>query len=277
MDRTELKFGDSGCNLAMDTPTIERGTVCDVNRHCNAWFELHISLKGQCVMDIDGSEFSLGEGDAVLIAPGKYHCQKEAETAHRHFILPFSIQGGEIAREIGTYAAECRIHPLTESERVLCEEFLTEIQSKEVFWRKSLYAICFLLLRGLFRRISDYISHREKEELSGGDPRFGIIDTFFEECMTEACTEENLANLLNLSRRQLQRVLMKYYGMGFREKRRMARLDHAGWLLRTTGMSISKICEIVGYQSEPSFFKAFKEHYGSSPALYRQESAKNIK
>ena len=277
MDRTELKFGDSRCNLAMDTPTIERVTVCDTNRHCNAWFEWHISLAGQCVMDIDGVEFSLGKGEAILIAPGKYHCLKEAEELHRHFILPFSIQGGEIALEIGGYAKECRIHFLTKPERMLCENFLEEIRKKEIFWRKSLYAICFLLLRGLFRRISDYISHREKEELSGGDPRFGIIDTFFEECMNEECTEENLAKLLNLSRRQLQRVLMKHYGMGFREKRRTARLDHAGWLLRTTGFSISRICEIVGYQSEPSFFKAFKDQYGVSPALYRQESVKNIK
>ncbi len=272
-----MKFGDSRCALAMDTPTKERITVCDANRHCNAWFELHISLAGRCVMDIDGTEIPLGEGDAVLIAPGKYHCLKEAGSDHRHFILPFSIQGGELAREIGTYAAECRIHSLTESEMMLCDSFLEEIQRKEIFWRKSLYAICFLLLSKLFRRISDYISHRDKEELTGGDPRFGIIDTFFEECMTEECTEENLAKLLNLSRRQLQRVLMKHYGMGFREKRRTARLDHAGWLLRTTGMSISQICEIVGYQSEPSFFKAFKDQYGVSPAIYRQESAKTIK
>ncbi len=228
-------------------------------------------------MDIDGTEFSLDEGDAVLVAPGKYHCQKEAETNHRHFILPFSITGGELAREIGTYADECQVHSLTESEQMLCASFLEEIQRREIFWRKSLYSICFLLLSRLFRRISDYISHRDKEELSVLEPRFGIIDTFFEECMTEDCTEENLAGLLNLSRRQLQRVLMKHYGMGFREKRRAARLDHAGWLLRTTGMSISQICERIGYQSEPSFFKAFKEHYGTSPAIYRQESAKNIK
>lgn len=272
-----MRFGDSRCVLAMDTPTIERVTICDANRHCNAWFELHISLAGNCVMDIDGTEFSLSEGDAVLIAPGKYHCQKEAIDSHRHFILPFSIQGGEVAKEIGSYADECRIHSLTETEKMLCEGFLEEIRNKEIFWRKSLYAIGFLLLRGLFRKISDYISHREREELSGGDPRFGIIDTFFEECMTEECTEENLAGMLNLSRRQLQRVLMKHYGMGFREKRRMARLDHAGWLLRTTGMSISQICERIGYQSEPSFFKAFKEHYGTSPAIYRQESAKTIR
>lgn len=272
-----MRFGDSRCMLAMDNPTIERVTVCDVNRHCNAWFELHISLRQGCVMDIDGTEFSLNEGDALLIAPGKYHCLKEEDGIHRHFILPFSIQEGELAKEIGTYAAECRVYSLTESEMMLCGEFLEEIQCRDFFWRKNLYSICFLLLSRLFRRISDYVSHREKEELSEVEPRLGTIDTFFEECMTEACTEENLAKLLNLSRRQLQRVLMKYYGMGFREKRRTARLDHAGWLLRTTGFSISQICEIVGYQSEPSFFKAFKEHYGSSPALYRQESAKNIK
>ncbi len=269
-----MRFGDSRCALAMDIPTVERVTVCDTNRHCNAWYEWHISMDGVCVMDIDGKEYSLGKGDALLIAPGKYHCLKDADTNHQHFILPFSIQGGELAKEIGAYATECQIYFLTETEMTLCGDFLEEIRQRAIFWRKNLYSICVLLLSRLFRRISDYISHREKEELSETEPRLGTIDTFFEECMTEECTEENLAGLLNLSRRQLQRVLMKYYGMGFREKRRLARLDHAGWLLRTTGMSISRICEIVGYQSEPSFFKAFKDHYGISPAIYRQESAK---
>ncbi len=272
-----MKFGDSRCSLAMDIPTIEKMTLCDTNRHCNGWYELHISLEGGCVMDIDDAVFSLGEGDAILIAPGKYHCMKEEGENHRHFILPFAIEGGSTAREIGAYTANCRIHTMTEFEATLCHGFLAEIEGREVFWRKNLYAISYLLLSGLFRRISDYISHREKEEHSTGEPRLGIIDTFFEECLNEECTEENLARRLNLSRRQQQRVLMKHYGMGFREKRRTSRLDHAGWLLRTTGMPISKICEAVGYQSEPSFFKAFKDHYGVSPAAYRQENAKTIK
>ncbi len=267
-----MKFGDCRCSLTTDMQNIARITVCDTNRHCNACYELHICLRGSCVMGIDEKSYFLSERDAVLIAPGRYHCQKEEGENHEHFVIPFDIKGGSTAGEIAVYGKEIRILQLTEFEASLCQGLLEEYRNKEIFWRKNVYSICFLLLSGLFRRISDYISHREQEEQSFEKPRFGIIDNFFEENLTEDCTEENLAGKLNLSRRQLQRVLMKHYGMGFREKRRLARLDHAGWLLRTSDMPIWKICEVVGYQSEPSFFKAFKDHYGVSPAIYRQEN-----
>ncbi len=272
-----MKFGDCRCSLTTDMQNMERITVCDSNRHCNACYELHICLKGSCVMSIEETSYPLGEGDAVLIAPGKYHCLKEEGADHEHFVIPFTIKGGSIVEEISSYGKESRILHLTELEENLCHAVITEYRTREIFWRKNVHSICFLLLSGLFRRISDYISHREQEEQSYEKPRFGIIDNFFEENLTEDCTEEHLAGMLNLSRRQLQRVLMKHYGMGFREKRRLARLDHAGWLLRTTELPIARICEVVGYQSEPSFFKAFKEHYGISPAIYRQESVKTIK
>jgi transcriptional regulator GlxA family with amidase domain len=76
--------------------------------------------------------------------------------------------------------------------------------------------------------------------------------------------------MLNLSKRQLNRVLKKHYGMCFREKLCRARMDRAGWLLNTTEMSVSKICEEVGYLSETSFYKAFKRHYKMSPSKYRE-------
>jgi transcriptional regulator GlxA family with amidase domain len=48
-------------------------------------------------------------------------------------------------------------------------------------------------------------------------------------------------------------------------------MDHAGWLLRTTDKSIGEICSIVGYNSETTFFKNFRNHYDMTPLQYRKQ------
>jgi transcriptional regulator GlxA family with amidase domain len=48
-------------------------------------------------------------------------------------------------------------------------------------------------------------------------------------------------------------------------------MDHAGWLLRTTNKSIGEICSIVGYNSETTFFKNFRNHYDMTPLQYRKQ------
>jgi len=104
------------------------------------------------------------------------------------------------------------------------------------------------------------------------DRRFAVIDNFFEHLHREIQTEEELASRLNLSRRQLNRVLKTHYGMCFRDMVRHTRMDRAAWLLATTNLPVGEIAGECDYLSETSFFKAFKAHYGISPMKYRQSS-----
>ena len=109
------------------------------------------------------------------------------------------------------------------------------------------------------------------------DWRTDVIDTFFEDNMACYGTEEQLAEALHISKRQLARVLQEHYDMNFRQKLLVTRMDHAGWLLRTTEKSIGEICSIVGYNSETTFFKNFKNHYDVTPLQYRkQHQSKDI-
>ena len=100
------------------------------------------------------------------------------------------------------------------------------------------------------------------------------IDDFFENNFAEPAGEELLAKELNLSRRQLDRVLRKYYGMGYRQKLIRARMDHAAWLLRTTDWHISRIAAFVGYTSDSAFFQVFRSHFGITPSRYRKQPPK---
>ena len=151
----------------------------------------------------------------------------------------------------------------------LCEELLEINCTDEQFGYQSLSPMYSLLILYTFKKLG-FIPCCGKNELMDLDHRFDNIDNFFEQELAENATEEVLARKLNISTRQLNRVLSEYYGMSFRKKLYTARMNSAGWLLRTTNMTVSEICQTVGYLSETSFFKAFRSYYNMTPMQYRK-------
>ena len=97
------------------------------------------------------------------------------------------------------------------------------------------------------------------------------IDDFFENHMEQGVTANDLADELHLSKRQLDRILKSYYGMGFREKLTCSRMDRASWILRNTDKPIYEIITDVGYLSEAAFYSVFKSHYSETPAAHRMK------
>ena len=95
-----------------------------------------------------------------------------------------------------------------------------------------------------------------------------LCDRYFSGGAQDRSAEE-LAGLLRVSKRQMNRCLQEYYGMSFREKLVHTRMECAAWLLRTSERSVEEIVPIVGYGSESGFFKAFRRRYGMTPLEYR--------
>lgn len=79
-----------------------------------------------------------------------------------------------------------------------------------------------------------------------------------------------LADRLNLSTRQTQRLLLEYYGKSFQQKKAEARMSVAAILLSDTARSISSIAEDLGYSSPEHFSSAFRTFYQISPREYRR-------
>jgi len=81
-----------------------------------------------------------------------------------------------------------------------------------------------------------------------------------------------LAGLLNLSIRQLNRVLLKLYGVTFKQKLAQIRVNAAREMLKNSGMTIAKIAENTGFGQTGSFSAAFRKLTGLTPEQYRSAS-----
>lgn len=272
-----LDFGPYRCQLHKSTGTLNVEHGWSMSRHCHAEYELHFILQGSCAVDVQTETVFLREGEAILIAPGQYHCPKNASPDILHLAMGFFMREDAAEREFFRRVSPCVQVTLTAEVRALLDRLIRETRQKKPFWPDVVAAQYLQLLAELFRAIDSCASDEEKKEGEEIDPRLFLVDDFFDRHLTEYGLEEMLAGQLNVSRRQLSRVLRMHYGMSFREKLRCARMDRAGWLLRTTDMPVSAVSEAVGYMSETSFFKAFKTHYHTTPLAYRQGTGRHEK
>ena len=92
----------------------------------------------------------------------------------------------------------------------------------------------------------------------------------------KALTVERLARLAGLSPFHFIRAFRAATGQTPHQYLRRRRIDRACELLATTPMSVTDICDGVGFQSLGSFSSVFKRLTGESPAQYRAARRKNV-
>lgn len=79
-----------------------------------------------------------------------------------------------------------------------------------------------------------------------------------------------LAEISGWSRWQLQRVFSAHTGLSVAQYVRQLRLGIAAWKLLNTSDRQLDIALLCGFDSEVSFSRSFKQHFGCPPRDYRQ-------
>ena len=261
-----INLGDTG--FAIRISDLRNGRFSwDTQRHNNADYELHMILAGSCTISVEEHQYALSAGEAILISPGYYHQPMTIDNKFQKMTISFfpdSGRGAQAVKEIGM----ARIVKLSNIMSQLAWQILEEYEKSAPFQRDLTGAMLSQLMVYLLRKLAVPDRVAAAEELNSW--RTVIIDNFFSEELDYG-TETQLAEQLHLSRRQLSRVIQTHYGMNFRQKQLSARMDRAGWLLRTTDLTIAQIYSNVGYNSEAAFYQNFRAYYGSTPRQYRKK------
>ena len=96
-----------------------------------------------------------------------------------------------------------------------------------------------------------------------------FLSSILDSHLYTASTIEELALLSGRSLSSFKREFMREYHEPPRTWIRKKKLEHAAFLLHTSGKSIEEVAELSGFVSTPHFTRLFKEQYSFTPTEYR--------
>ena len=96
--------------------------------------------------------------------------------------------------------------------------------------------------------------------------------TFISQNYALPITVEDMAQRLNLDRSYFGKVFKETIGQAPQEFLIRYRMSKAAELLKTTELPIKDISIQTGYPNQLHFSRAFKNVYGTSPRVYRQNN-----
>lgn len=99
-----------------------------------------------------------------------------------------------------------------------------------------------------------------------------LMMTFIRHHIAEPLTVGRVAEAAWCSETTAQRLFTRHTGESMQAWIRRARLREAGMLLRTTGMRVSEVAQLVGYPDPLYFSRAFRKAYGAPPSQYAREA-----
>lgn len=251
-----------------------RGFCCrgwDSRRHSNIRDEVHIILSGSCKLDVEGETYDIPAGYAFVVRKGRFHAPYDATPDVERCSFMLDVAAGGFLDQ--------QLQQLSEKSFALSAESIELCRSldREPDRDKLPYHLDMVHAK-LTQLMVDILRQAEPDEVPDiaacRTPKQALligIDQFFSPWPRVLGTEADLARQLNISRHKLNRIIWEYYGMNFREKLRLAKMDYAAWLLRATDFPCHKVAALCGYSADTSFYRAFATHFGIPPQAYRKE------
>lgn len=241
--------------------------------HKHPFYELHIIFESECVIRTDGGVYNLKPEQFCLMAPGVNHTPKLNAEQMRRICISFEVM--QKPARLGKWLQQqCQRMPVMIGNARGMEETVQALQQEEVRNDSFSGEYTQTLLSVLILQLARAMESSQEPVLTGGTEldktRSVLIDQFFNANYFLPAGEEKLADVLGVSRRQLDRILKKLYGKGFQEKVLEIRLEVACDLLLHSEKTVQEISEAVGYSTPSNFTAFFKNATGSTPTQYRR-------
>lgn len=256
------------------------------NLHSHSSYEFHFVPQGKGNLRIGKNNYAITPGTFYLTGPGIYHEQTSDQTEPMvEYCLNLDIKlSNKPSQKNQTFPA---IEVLTlenillnthfwigqdpYNSWLLVKKMLDEYENPQLGYYLNIESLITQLIINAVRCFDNHriVSYRQQIAASAENRR-RTMDSYFRNYY-KPLKPASLADSLNVSVRQLERLIHQYYGMTFKEKLIKTRLDVAKDLLQNTDLSIDAISDKTGFSSLSHFSKIFSQYEGISPSLFRKK------
>lgn len=235
--------------------------------HAHSYYECFYVIEGSIYHEIGGEQTLLNIGDAVIVAPEQSH------NFHRTATHNGTHRDNGISKEL--FASCCNF---------LDKEIYERLQRDKYIQFSLSYDDVELCEKNIFKYISaENIEQRAKFEkflvtslisyilLSDRNPDL-LHNDFQKRCIsiigelfTARDSIKQIYAKLQFNESYLSKKFKQTFGTTLTDYVNNLKIKHAAYLLSMTEMTIPAVCDMVGIESIPYFYKLFKKHYGSTP------------
>lgn len=261
-------------------------TYYSYTEHHHDFFEVCYVWKGACLHHCEGADYSLQEGEFLIIPPKARH---HIEIEHKDSII-FNLVILKDLFNTALFDVLLQNHPvsflirncLLNEDMPACLRINKPKDSSDLGIRRILKMMSYEFFQnephhGMMSKASTcllfgIIMASYSKNFSFGNKDYN--DTVMEimDYLNSNYRNITLCSLslhFGYSEAHLSRLIKKYTGITFSQLLRSTRISHSIEILDTSDASFQKICDIVGYKDIGSFVRAFKKEKGIGPKEYK--------
>ncbi|MBT3319712.1 MAG: helix-turn-helix transcriptional regulator [Clostridia bacterium] len=251
--------------------------ILNAKKHNHANYEVFFNKQSSGKMLVQNEVIEFSDNSIVIVAPQVYHAYKPDENRARDVIkytLKFSYAADEKTEKLFDqfdfrYARDMA-HIFQTIERIH-----SVYGADEFGVRQEVGALFSVLLVQILREMTKDTATRGADiglpEYRDKAVEVAQIEAFFEKHYDAFPAPADLAKHLNVSTRQLDRILKQLFGVSFSGKLVSTKTELAKDLLKSTDLSVTEISQRLGYLSPASFSASFKKQTGVSPNSFRHK------
>lgn len=206
--------------------------------HEHNYAEIHLVVGGNASFTVENEKVEMKSGSMLVIPSKTFHSSDSKDDSAEHCAF-------QIDCEVKKWAN----YQFTET---LVREFFDTVKRTSPYDDHSAIAAYVALICSSFENTERLVPKPITD--------YGfLIFEFFSRSYNKNIRLSDLAELLHVSKRQAERLVLEHTGQSFREALATARVRIARELLKTTDMSLREIAEYTGYRSYAGFWKAMKK------------------
>ena len=261
--------------MLLDDNYCGHATVSPIHDH--PVFEAHFILNGQYVLQANDQKIILGSNTGCIIKPNVFHSILPMDPVTIKFCFKFFIvKPSPLLSHImksRKWEKGIFIYDQTTKEIEYLNEILMEFEHRDIGYKTSIENLFSQLLLTITRKIMDTQRTKEDQELTAYEVLVNEIDEFLYKNYMKDISLADMARHMDISERQVNRLMLKVYGSSFKRKVIQIRLTAAkNMLLQNSDMTVAQIAEAVGYNDPYYFSRVFKNSTGKSPEEFRRKA-----
>ncbi|MBR2650845.1 MAG: AraC family transcriptional regulator [Clostridia bacterium] len=224
--------------------------------HMHQCYELITVTSGEMRITVGRAQYTLHEGELILIFPNQIHSLDSTSSRHLLFIFSpkliqaFTVKYSNLIPKMPKFTAD---------EYILKEIYGLHRDKSTAAVKGLLYSVAAIL-----ERTTEFIPfQKEKEDLLHN------IFSYVDESFRGRCSLTDISRAVGYDHAYISRYFKKSTGLSLNSYINITRLSHASYLLKNTSLSVLECSIECGYRSLRTFNRNFKEHYGITPQEYR--------